>query len=244
MGLIGFLQSVDRPVHVHSFGYDVMWAGIAEGWGEVGGELDEMLFVCVIMCVHSSSTTGWARNYRHLWLCELSRAFACTRYLCSHHRSPVEMELQVLDWIFEQCPIVVNSQILQKWRFHRRAVVSYGSAAVCWSFCWFLDAAYCLWFRYWTVSCLKSLRTDIARSVLHYHNFFTCSHLFHWLYITVCYRQLLWMSLTSPLAMISTADSCRIARLCAQQLFERQKIATSKLLIIFHHCPRSPLAFL
>lgn len=67
------------------------------------------------------------------------------------------------------------------------------------------------------------------RHKLHYHNFFTCSHLFHWLYITVCYRQLLWMSLTSPLAMISTVDSCRIARLCAQQLFDRQKIATSKI---------------
>lgn len=50
------------------------------------------------------------------------------------------------------------------------------------------------------------------------------SHLSHSLYITVGYRRWLWTSLTSPLvilAMISSADSCRIARLCAQQLSSR-----------------------
>lgn len=208
-------------------GWRVEW-----GW-KASDSFDEVWDVVVSKSIRHNCC-WWARNYRHLWLCELSRAYACTRYLCCHRRPPTGWNFSKL--ITTHVTRIPKSlQISLKSSLHRRFSCDF---AVWWSFCWYLEASYCLWFRYWIVSCSRSLfgvdDDSKCQKTSHVNVIVHVSHLSHSLYITVGYRRWLWTSLTSPLvilAMISSAGSCRIARLCAQQLSSR--INVSRLLNFF-----------
>jgi hypothetical protein len=105
----------------------------------VGGELDEIDVLCVFKSTADELVITVIFGFVNCRVHSLIPDIFVLVVDLLWTRRKVQLQCQ------EKRRDCANSQILQKWQFHRR--FAYDSA-VWWSFCWFVEASYCLWFRY------------------------------------------------------------------------------------------------